>query len=41
MTQPQGPRQSSETPATLAETVPVEPRPREVLLSPEIDSFCL
>lgn len=38
VTQPPGTRESSQTPATLAEIVPVEPRPREVLLSPEIGS---
>ena len=36
VTQPLGPRQSSLTPATLVVTVAVAPRPRDVLLSPEI-----
>lgn len=39
VTQPPGPRQSSQTPAMLAATVPVAPRPRDVLLSPEIGSL--
>ena len=39
VTQQPGPRQSSQSPATLAATVPVAPRPRDVLLSPEIGSL--
>ena len=39
MTQPPGPRQSCQGPATLAVTVPGTPRPRDVLLSPEIGSL--
>ena len=39
VTQPLGPRLSSQTPATLAATVAVAPRPRDVLLSPEIGSL--
>ena len=38
VTQPPGPRQSCQRPATLAVTVPGTPRPRDVLLSPEIGS---
>ena len=38
VTQPPGPRQSSQTPAMLAATVPVAPRPRDILLSLEICS---
>ena len=39
VTQPPGPRQSSQTPATLVATVPVALRPMDVLLSPEIGSL--